>query len=492
MKTIIVWYRSDLRLHDHPALWSAAEAGDFVVPVFIFNDRLLTGKHAGSNRNRFLLECLSDLRTSLQAIGGDIVLRSGNPAEVLIQLAQQVGAEAIYYTADYTPYAIARDKQVKQKLTDEKIQFRSFSGRLIVDQLQKLATKTGTTHKIFTPFWKNWMAVPRRAVADVPSKLALPPSLDRGTLPKLATITDAADLSPEVMLGGETAGRKRMDNWLATGIDRYHLHNNQLSSDGTSRLSPYLHFGCISARELESRLTDSDGARAYNRQLCWRDFYHYIFFNFPNNADQEFQERYRAYDWGSDKKLLQAWQQGKTGYPVVDAAMRQLNTEGWMHNRGRLIVGSFLTKDLGLDWRLGETYFMRMLLDGDESNNNGNWQWIASVGVDPAPVFRRLYNPTLQQEKFDSSDGYVHKFVPELQKVPKKYLTEPWNMPEAVQQDSDCIIGHDYPNRIVDHAAARLAALEKYRTADSLYQDSVANSQASPKTSHVKLETTRK
>ena len=208
----------------------------------------------------------------------------------------------------------------------------------------------------------------------------------------------------------------------------------------------------------------NEGADAWHRQLAWREFYHYIIFNFPSNAKQEFQERYRTLDWGHDKTLLTAWQDGQTGYPVVDASMRQLLQQGWMHNRARLIVGSFLTKDLWLDWRHGEQHFMRWLIDGDEANNNGNWQWIASVGVDPAPLFRRMYNPASQQKNYDPNGDYVRTFVPELKDVPDKYLSQPWTMPEAIQIASKCLIGKDYPAPIVDHAKARLEAFEHYRT----------------------------
>jgi deoxyribodipyrimidine photo-lyase len=217
----------------------------------------------------------------------------------------------------------------------------------------------------------------------------------------------------------------------------------------------------------------SDGPARYHRQLAWRDFYNYILLHYPGNAHQEFQQQYRDMEWSYDRELLTAWQEGKTGYPIVDAAMRQMNREGWMHNRGRLIVGSFLTKDLGLDWRLGEQYFMRMLMDGDEANNNGNWQWIASVGVDPAPVFRRLYNPMTQQKRYDPDGSYVRYYVPELARVPDKYLAEPWNMPEAEQAAAGCRVGDgpecDYPGPIVDHAAARLATLERFRSQAASY-----------------------
>jgi deoxyribodipyrimidine photo-lyase len=464
MKTIIVWYRNDVRVHDHPALATAVADADHVVPVFILNDGLLTGERASSNRNRFLLESLEDLKMSLNGLGADLVLRHGEAAVELQKLVDETAAEAVYYTADFSAYAIRRDKQVKSALTS---QFRSFPGRLAVSSLDKLLTKAGTTHKVFTPFWKNWQQIVRREVAAKPSRLKLPSQLTIGELPALADIARKTELSPNALPGGETNGRKRLQDWLDTGIADYHQGNNDMAADATSRLSSYLHFGCLSAREIETMLPDNAGASAWHRQLAWREFYHYIIYKFPDNTTQEFQERYQNLKWGSDPDQLKAWQAGQTGYPVVDAAMRQLQQEGWMHNRARLIVGSFLTKDLWLDWRLGERYFMQMLIDGDQANNNGNWQWIASVGVDPAPVYRRLYNPMTQQKNYDPTGAYVRRYVPELSKVPDKYLAEPWTMPTDLQQEVGCVIGTDYPAPIVDHKQARLAALDHYRQAAS-------------------------
>jgi deoxyribodipyrimidine photo-lyase len=204
----------------------------------------------------------------------------------------------------------------------------------------------------------------------------------------------------------------------------------------------------------------------FRRQLCWRDFYHHVLLHFPGNATLEFQERYRRrLDWSHDHDAFRAWCEGQTGFPLVDAGMRQLRHEGWMHNRARLVVGSFLTKDLGIDWRLGERWFMRMLVDGDEANNNGNWQWIASVGVDPQPFFRRIYNPALHMERYDPRGAYVRRWVPELENVPDEYLREPWTMPDEVQEKCGVTIGEDYPGPIVDHRDARAAALARYRGA---------------------------
>jgi deoxyribodipyrimidine photo-lyase len=466
-KTIIVWFRNDLRVHDHPALAAAARAGT-ILPVFILNEDLLHGSHSSPNRNRFLLESLADLQSSLQNLGSDLFILSGDPATTLKELAQKTGASAVYYSSDFTPYSVKRDDIVTTTLTAASIQAQAFAGRLIADSFEQLHTQAGTTHKVFTPFYKNWLKLSRRDLAVLPPVLTPPPALESISLTQLMGQLKQAELSSSVMAGGETAARARLDTFLAGPIFEYDQANNDMAADATSRLSPYLHFGCLSPLEIEGMLGSGPGPEAWLRQLCWREFYNYILYKFPDNAKLEFQPRYRSLAWDTDETLLRAWTTGHTGYPVVDAAMRQLLEEGWMHNRARLIVGSFLTKDLWLDWRLGEAHFMRWLLDGDEPNNNGNWQWIASVGVDPAPVYRRLYNPTSQQKNYDPSGAYVRRYVPELANVPDSYLSQPWTMPEAVQQASGCVIGEQYPAPIVDHLLARAATLERYRTAGEL------------------------
>jgi deoxyribodipyrimidine photo-lyase len=255
-----------------------------------------------------------------------------------------------------------------------------------------------------------------------------------------------------------------MSRFLSDGVRAYVEEHDALGTDRTSRLSSYLHLGCLSPRELEARLPRDAGPDAFRRQLCWRDFYHHVLHHFPRNARSEFQERYRGtIRWSNARRGFAAWCDGRTGFPLVDAGMRQLRREGWMHNRARLVVGSFLTKDLGIDWRWGERHFMRLLIDGDEANNNGNWQWIASVGVDPQPAFRRIYNPARHMERYDPDGDYVRRYVPELRAVPDTHLREPWTMSEELQREVGCVIGADYPAPIVDHAAARREALERYR-----------------------------
>jgi deoxyribodipyrimidine photo-lyase len=255
-----------------------------------------------------------------------------------------------------------------------------------------------------------------------------------------------------------------MHAFLREDLADYAERHDRLAG-GTSELSPYIHFGCVSVRELEARAgeQEGDGPRAFVRQLAWRDFYAHVLLHHPANAHEPFQSRYAELETDDDAERLAAWAEGRTGVPVIDAAMRQLRARGWMHNRARLLVGSFLTKTLHLDYRLGEAHFMRYLLCGDKAQNNGNWQWVASVGVDPAPAFRRIFNPMLQQGRFDPEGEYVRRWVPELRDVPGRFLAEPWEMTEIDQRMAGCVIGEDYPAPIAHPKAERERALERYR-----------------------------
>lgn len=462
MNTVIVWFRNDLRIHDQPAL-AAAQDADSVIPVFVLDPRLTEGPRTSANRTRFLIECLCDLRTSLQAMGSNLIIRSGDPTEQLLALAQEHHVNAVHYTEDFSPFARRRDQEVTSALNEHGIITYDHYGRALVDNLTSLRAQTGGIYKVFTPFWKNWLQAPREPIARIDSLPPLPKGIKAGNIPSSFTDSEK-DLSPYPLLGGEHHARSRLSKFLNERVTQYPELQNDLGADGTSRLSPYLHFGCLSAREIESLLPDSAGAEAFNRQLAWRDFYMYILYHFPETVTDAFQERYRNLRWNYDETLLAAWQNGQTGYPIVDAAMRQLKEEGWMHNRARLIVGSFLTKDLGFDWRLGERHFMRWLLDGDTAQNIGNWQWIASIGVDPAPLFRRLYNPSSQQTSYDPQGAYIKRYVPELADVPTTHLAAPWKMTPAEQKNAHCIIGKDYPLPIVDHTVARAATIARYAT----------------------------
>ena len=461
--TAIVWLRRDLRLGDNPALTAALASGADVIPVFCLDDRLLHGRHASGPRTQFLLECLGDVDRSLRARGSALVVRHGPPERELSRLVAETGARELHFAADFSPFARERGRRVAHALEDQGVTLHAHPGAGVVDRPAELRTKAGKPYTVFSPYHRAWLAAGRREVLPAPAELpALPRSVEHGAVPRLAELGLEQEVE-EPAPGGETPGRERAEAFLAGPVEDYSTGHERLDRDGTSRLSPYLHFGCVSPRELEDLLPAGEGGEAFRRQLCWRDFYSQLLLLHPSNAREELRERYRGtIEWNDSEDDFIAWTEGRTGYPLVDAGMRQLRREGWMHNRARLVAGSFLTKYLGIDWRRGERWFMRLLLDGDEANNNGNWQWIASVGVDPQPVYRRIYNPALHMERHDPEGVYVRRYVPELRDVPDEYLREPWTMPEDVQDAAGCVVGTDYPEPIVDRREARRRALERY------------------------------
>ncbi|WP_249020372.1 deoxyribodipyrimidine photo-lyase [Conexibacter sp. S30A1] len=463
--TAIVWFRRDLRLHDNPTLTRALAEHELVVPVFCLDERLITGRHRSAPRAAFMRGCLVELDRNLRAAGSRLVFVDRPPERAIPDLARQLAAEAVYAAADVSPFARRRDRAVAHALAAGGSSLTLGPGTFVADDLAAVTSGSGTPYTVFTPFYRRWLTLPRRAVHPAPRSLpAPPPTPASGPLPELGDLPPQAPFAP-----GEHAARERMLAFAAgEGLDGYHEHHDDLGQPHASGLSAYLHFGCVSARELESLLPDSDDAEAARRQLCWRDFYAHVLLHHPGNARAEQQPQLRGrIEWNRSMPLFDTWREGRTGYPLVDAAMRELLHTGHMHNRARLVVGSFLVKDMGIDWRWGERWFMRTLLDGDEANNNGNWQWIASVGVDPQPPSRRMFNPTLQQLKFDPEGHYVRRHVPELRSVPDAYLAEPWTMPADVQRHAGCIIGADYPVPVLDHAQARREAIARYERARS-------------------------
>jgi deoxyribodipyrimidine photo-lyase len=466
----IVWFRRDLRLADHPALVAALEAHAGVVPLYVLDDALLHGRYAGAPRVAFMLGCLQQLDAALRERGSGLVVRHGRPEEEVVGLARELGARTVLWTSDVAPYARRRDRRVTRALEKAGVAAEPHGGSYLVDP-SKPRTQGGRPYTVFTPFHRAIAGAERRPVHRAPRALPpLPPGLRKGRLPALEALgVDGSDVAEPVVAPGEPAARAALERWLGDGIVEYAASHDAMSPIGTSMLSPYLRWGCLSARECEERALRQGGAgaAAWTRQLAWRDFYAHQLLMHPENVGREFQERYRdgQLAWSDDDEALDAWKAGQTGYPLVDAGMRQLAATGWMHNRARLVVGSFLTKDLHLDWRAGERHFAALLLDGEPAQNNGNWQWIASTGADPAPYFRRLFNPVTQQRKFDPDGTYVRRWVPELAGVPAARLPEPWTMSDAEQQAAGCVIGTDYPAPIVDHAQERRAAMERYAAA---------------------------
>jgi deoxyribodipyrimidine photo-lyase len=388
MRTAVVLFTRDLRVHDNPALAAAVREAEQVVPLFVRDDAL----RGGPNRLAFLDESLADLDASLRARGGALVVRRGGTAREVERIVRETRAEAVHASRDVSANAERRSSRLAGT-----VPLRLHDGVTVhpPDELHP--------YRVFSPFFRAWQGLPLREPEPPPGRIVLPGGLDPGQ-PRPSSG------------GGESAGRARMAAWLRDGAERYG-DRDRLDLDATSRLSPYLHFGCVSALEL-ARQAPAD----FVRQLAWRDFYAQLLFNHPETAHEDFRDR--GDSWDGDPDLFDAWREGQTGYPVVDAGMRQLRVEGWMSNRVRMITASFLTKHLYLDWRLGAAHFFRHLLDGDVANNVGNWQWVAGTGVDTRP--NRVLNPTLQARRHDPNGDYVRSWLPELggRGYPKPVVTE--------------------------------------------------------------------
>ncbi|MFP5341774.1 MAG: cryptochrome/photolyase family protein [Candidatus Limnocylindria bacterium] len=465
----IVWFRRDLRLHDHPALTVAIDAGDRLLPLYVLDPALLTGRFASATRTWFLLGALASLRADVRARGSDLVVRVGDPRHVVPALAAEVGAGDVMVSRDHAPYGRARDRVVADRLAAADVGWHPRRG-VLVHEPDELATGQGTPFSVYSPFRRAWEALPRRAVLPAPDRLPpLPDGVDPGPLPALEGLgLDADGLADPGQLPepSERAARDRLARWLDLGIDDYAASRDRLDDeDGTSRLSADLHLGLLSPLEVVERAHGSgDGRRVYGNELVWREFYAHMLFHRPDLRRHAFVAAFDALPWSDDAAALAAWREGRTGYPVVDAGLRQLLATGWMHNRARMIAASFLTKHLLIDWRVGEAWFMARLVDGDVASNSGGWQWSASAGTDPQPYFR-IFNPVLQGRRHDPDGDYVRRWVPGLRAVPTARIHAPWEMTEAEQAAAGCRIGIDYPAPIVDHADARARALAVYEAA---------------------------
>jgi deoxyribodipyrimidine photo-lyase len=439
MTVAVVLLNRDLRVHDHPALAAATRSANGVVPLFVVDERLLATGFASPNRAAFLVDSLIDLRAGLQARGGDLVVRRGDPVEQAIAVARQVGAGVIHASADVTAYARRREERLIAGARAAGCQVRLHPGVTVVPA-DELMTGAGSHYRVFTPYWRAWSAHPRRAVDPPPRRVRLP-SIDPGALPAREELAAGAT-SPELPMGGETVGRKLLTGWARSRLATYEDDHDDLARDRTSHLSPHLHFGTVSPLELVERVVGREGGAPFVRQLCWRDFHHQTTFHHPAIARADLRPRGRS--WADDPDAFAAWTAGRTGLPIVDAAMRQLRQEGWMHNRARLLVASFLTKHLRIDWRLGAAHFLAWLVDGDIADNSANWQWAAGTGTDTRP--NRILNPLRQARRFDPQGEYVRRHVPELAALEGAVVHEPWRL-----ADRDHL---DYPDPIVDHAAA--------------------------------------
>jgi deoxyribodipyrimidine photo-lyase len=443
--TSLMWFRRDLRLADNPALLRAADLGA-VVPVFVIDPRLVSP--SGAPRLAFLLRTLRSLDESLD---GALVVRTGDPTEVMVQLAGESGASTVVAAADFGPYGHARDADVAARLATNGVAFDLVESPYVVPP-GSITKSDGTPYQVFTPFFRVWREHSSADPAPEPSHLELVRGLGSDPLPR------EPEVGATLPAPGERGGLERLAAFVADGIDGYAEHRNRPDRDETSRLSPYLKFGCVHPRQVISRLGRAPGHEELRRQLAWRDFYADVVFHHPDSTRHALQAAPGRIEVDRGKnadRRFDAWAAGRTGYPIVDAGMRQLLGEAWMHNRVRMIVASFLVKDLHLDWRRGARLFMARLVDGDLASNAHGWQWVAGTGTDAAP-YHRIFNPVRQGQQFDPDGDYVRRWIPELAGIDGPAVHEPWTQP---------LLASDYPGPIVDHAEERLEALARFAAA---------------------------
>ena len=452
------WFRSDLRLRDNTALRAAAARAESLACVFVFDPRLLAG--AGERRVRFMVDCVRRLSAELAERGSRLLVRTGDPPAELARLAAETHAELVTWNRDYGPYARARDAAAERALGAAGARVETFKDR-VVFEAEEVRTRAGRPYSVYAPYrrawWEHFRAAPPHPSAA--PKLPAPSDVAAGHAPERVASSDAA----RIPTGGSAAAERRLDAFLEKAIADYAWQRELPAVEGTSRLSPHLRFGTISVRTCLTRALEAArgdarlaaGVAKWTDELVWREFYHAILAENPRVLRGAFRAELAAIAWEDDERGLRAWCEGRTGYPFVDAGMRELAATGWMHNRARMVTASFLCKDLGIDWRQGERWFMAQLVDGDPPNNNGGWQWAASTGTDAQPWFR-IFNPVTQGERFDPDGDYVRRWVPELRGLAGERAHRPWESP---------LEAPGYPARIVDHASARLRALARFRSA---------------------------
>ncbi|MBX3750737.1 MAG: deoxyribodipyrimidine photo-lyase [Opitutaceae bacterium] len=474
----IVWFRQDLRLQDNPALQAAVAGGGPVVPVYILDDAGEGQWRVGGAARWWLHHALAALDGSLRERGSRLILARGPAQAVLPQLQRATGAKAICWNRRYEPAVIARDKAIKAHFTAAGTEVQSFNGALLFEP-HAVANKQGRPFQVFTPFWRHCLSLPVTApvkltAKSLPAPAKWPASLELdelGLRPRLGWAEGfAAQWQP-----GEAGAQRRLREFVAEAVDAYAERRNSPDVDGTSRLSPWLHTGEIGPRQIWAALQArakatgvfpaSSGEQVFLSEVGWREFAHHLLYHFRHTPEQPLREDFTRFPWADDPQgaRLRAWQRGRTGYPIVDAGMRQLWQTGWMHNRVRMIVASFLVKHLRLSWTHGAAWFWDTLVDADLANNTLGWQWTAGCGADAAPYFR-IFAPVLQGEKFDPAGDFVRRWVPELARIPAKFIHRPWEAPADVLAAAGVRLGDNYPRPIVDHGAARDAALAAFKS----------------------------
>jgi len=476
MDAALVWFRRDLRRYDQAALYHALRAARHVYCAFVFDrailDELLAEGLCADRRVEFIHHAVVELAQALRERGGGLIVRHGNAANEIVRLAAELGVDAVFANCDYEPYAIARDKEVDRALNAAGRQLLTFKDHVIFEK-DEVLSNAARPFSVFTPYKNAWLRkltpfftkpypVDRHLAA-----LARPTEVDH--VPSLEQLgfrtTNLAALN---IATGASGGSRQFDEFKAR-IDDYDRTRDFPAADGPSFLSIHLRFGTLSIRELaafaQRRVeAGSPGAAVWLSELIWRDFYQQILFHHPHVVTSAFRPEYDRIRWDDDPEMFAAWCEGRTGYPLVDAAMAQINQTGYMHNRLRMVVASFLTKDLGVDWRSGERYFARRLNDFDLAANNGGWQWAASTGCDAQPYFR-IFNPVAQSEKFDPDGAFIKRHLPQLARFSPREIHAPWLVSRQRQKEAGCVIGVDYPAPIVDHALARAQTLKRYAVA---------------------------
>ena len=470
----LVWFRLDLRLADNPALAAAVKRGGAVVPVFLWSPEEEAAWAPGGVSRWWLHQSLASLDANLRAAGSRLVIRRGPALETLCALAKETGAAAVFWNRRYEPAVITRDAKVKESLGRDGLVTENFNAALLHEPWT-IQNKSQKPFQVFTPFWRHCLAQP-----DPPEPLPAPRRLAAPTKWLKSLALEELGLEPKINWAeglrtawqpGETGATGNLKGFLTSAFSDYSEQRNRPDVVGTSRLSPHLHFGEIGPRQIWHGLARLAAKRAlplerwrgsqFLAEVGWREFAHHLLYHFPHTPTEPLRADFKKFPWRKDAVWLKAWQQGRTGYPIVDAGMRELWTTGWMHNRVRMIAASFLVKDLLLPWQDGARWFWDTLVDADLAQNTLGWQWVAGCGADAAPFFR-VFNPTSQGEKFDPHGDYVRRWCPELAKLPTEWIHQPDKAPPEILRAARVKLGCDYPEPVVSHAIAREVALEAF------------------------------